>query len=310
MQLEIMLFFQRIGNPVLSFIANLISAFGEEDLMILILITIYWCFDKKKGFSIFSSLMLSLACMQTLKAIIKAPRPFQVHPELITADRIETATGYSFPSGHSTGAASFYSSIALLYRKRWIKAFAILLVILVPLSRLYLGVHWPLDVLCGTIIGLGISLFLTAPLLNLFDDKRKIRMIYLPLGVLMLIAALLLAILLHLEMIDEVAFSDLMKLLAVFSTASIGAAVELTTTDFVPAKKGKEKILCFLIGAVLIALVQASGALIPENIYYLWAFIRYTFIGALATLLVPRLLLKLNLVKERRYYTDMFRDVI
>ena len=64
MQLEIMLFFQRIQNPVLSFLANLFSAFAEESLMIVILITIYWCFDKKKGFAIFSSLFLSLITMR------------------------------------------------------------------------------------------------------------------------------------------------------------------------------------------------------------------------------------------------------
>ena len=310
MQLDIMLFFQRIQNPVLSFIANLISAFGEESVMILILVTIYWCFDKKKGFAIFSSLFISLVTMQTLKAIIRAPRPFQVHPELIDADRIETATGYSFPSGHSTGASSFYFSIALLYNNIFIRIGCILLVVLVPLSRLYLGVHWPSDVLCGVIIGLGVSTFLIPLFVRLFDDKKRVRRIYLPLGAIAGITALTLAIALNIEAVDEVAFSDLMKILSVFSTATIGAALELTSTDFVPAKEKRNKALSLLIGIIPIILVQATKIIMPESIYYIWAFIRYAGIGILATYVVPLLLIKLKIVREKSYYMDMFRDVI
>ena len=48
----------------------------------------------------------------------------------------------------------------------------------------------------------------------------------------------------------------------------------------------------------------------PESIYYIWAFIRYAGIGILATYVVPLLLIKLKIVKEKSYYMDMFRDVI
>ena len=310
MQLEIMLFFQRIQNPVLSFLANLFSAFGEESVMILILVAIYWCFDKKKGFAIFSSLFISMLTMQVLKAIIKAPRPFQVHPDLIDADRIETATGYSFPSGHSTGSSAFYFSIALLYNNLWTRLGCILLVIAVPLSRLYLGVHWPADVLCGVIIGLGVSTFLLPVFIRLFDDKKRIRKIYLPLGSAMALISASLAIALHLDKVDVTAFSDLMKLTSVFSTASIGAALELSSSDYVPAKEKKNKILSFVIGIIPIALIQATKTIMPEGIYYIWAFARYALIGLFATYLVPKILIKLDIVKKRSYYIDMFRDVI
>lgn len=310
MQLEIMLFFQRIQNPVLSFLANLFSAFGEESVMILILVAIYWCFDKKKGFAVFSSLFISMLTMQVLKAIIKAPRPFQVYPDLIDADRIETATGYSFPSGHSTGSSAFYFSIALLYNNLWTRLGCILLVIAVPLSRLYLGVHWPADVLCGVIIGLGVSTFLLPVFIRLFDDKKRIRKIYLPLGSAMALISASLAIALHLDKVDVTAFSDLMKLTSVFSTASIGAALELSSSDYVPAKEKKNKILSFVIGIIPIALIQATKTIMPEGIYYIWAFVRYALIGLFATYLVPKILIKLDIVKKRSYYIDMFRDVI
>ena len=310
MQLEIMLFFQRIQNPFFSFLANLFSAFGEESLMIIILLTIYWAVDKKKGFVIFSSLFLSLGIMQTLKAIVRAPRPFEAHPELIDAGRIETATGYSFPSGHSTGSASLYSAILISFRSIWIKTAAFILIVAVPLSRLYLGVHWPIDVTFGLIIGLGVSVFLSNLFASIYDDKRKLRRIYVPLGTLLTLVSLLMAILLHLSMIDETAFSDFMKMLAVFSTAAIGGAVEINSSDFVPPKRVRDKIISILLGLAIIIIIQGTKAVISEKIYYLWSFVRYALTGIAATLLIPRLMIKLGIMKERKYYTDMFRDVI
>ena len=305
-----MLFFQRIATPVLDIIANLLSSFGEENIMIIILVMIYWAIDKKKGFQIFTSLMLSLTAMQTLKAIVRAPRPFQVHPELIRAERIETDTGYSFPSGHSTGASSFYSSLFLLFSNIFLRIACVLLIIGVPLSRLYLGVHWPLDVIFGTIIGLGITIFLSSAFGKLYENKKALRSVVLPAGTVLAAISLALAILLQLGLVDETAFSDFMKNTAVFAFALIGSAVEITTSDFVPAKKVKGKVLSVIIGLLLITAVQATSMLIPDSIYYIWAFVRYSLIGAMATLIVPRLLIKLDIMKEKKYYQDMFRDVI
>ena len=119
-----------------------------------------------------------------------------------------------------------------------------------------------------------------------------------------------LAIALHLDKVDVTAFSDLMKLTSVFSTASIGAALELSSSDYVPAKEKKNKILSFVIGIIPIALIQATKTIMPEGIYYIWAFARYALIGLFATYLVPKILIKLDIVKKRSYYIDMFRDVI
>lgn len=293
-----MLFFQRIHNPVFSVMANLISSFGEENLIILLLVTIYWCFNKKKGFITFSSLLLSLLSMQTLKAIFRAPRPFQVYPDLIEADRVKTATGYSFPSGHSTAASSFYSSIAKLYKNKAVRVLCIILIVAVPLSRLYLGVHWPVDVITGTLIGLGITLLLTNALSRLYEDRNLMKKIYLPLGIMCLIISLFIATVLHRGKADVIAFSDLMKILAVFSTASIGAVIEMSSTDFRPASGAKKRILSFITGILLIILVQLSDLLIPESLYFLWAFVRYSLIGLLATCIIPMLLIKLNLMER------------
>ena len=69
-----------------------------------------------------------------------------------------SAQGYSFPSGHSTNAAGAYWSLALNIGKKWVKGLTVLLFLLVGFSRVVVGVHYPMDVLCGWLLGLAVAL--------------------------------------------------------------------------------------------------------------------------------------------------------
>jgi membrane-associated phospholipid phosphatase len=153
MQLKILNFFGNFSSPFLDRVVQFITMFGEESLFIVVIVFLLWCFSKRKGFTLFSTLFSALLAMGIIKAVVRYPRPFQVHPE-IGAQRLSTATGYSFPSGHSTGAASFYGSVALAFKKQYLSIISALLIVLVALSRLYLKVHWPLDVFGGVTLGL------------------------------------------------------------------------------------------------------------------------------------------------------------
>ncbi len=305
-----MLFFQSIKNPFLDIIANIASFFAEETVLIFALVLIYWCIDKRKGFAIFLSLMISLNLMQGLKAIFKVERPYLAYGDLIEAERTSTATGYSFPSGHSTGASSFYSSLLLLFKNKAIRILAILIIILVPLSRLYLGVHWPLDVMFGTILGLGITLFFEPYFIRLYDEKKKLYKAAIPIGIALSIISLAMSVLLELDLVDAVAYSDFMKTLSVFSTALLCGVIEINTTDFVEAKTMKDKVITCIFGLAFIGLIQATKLIVPDSIYYIWSYVRYSLIGASATYFVPLILIKMNVLKKRSYYTGMFRDVI
>ena len=144
MQLDILLFFQSIANPFLDVLMNLVSMAGEIIIPLFIILLVYWCIDKKRGYAVTLSMLTALITTQIVTAIVRYPRPVMVYPELIGGGRLETATGYSFPSGHSTGASSFYGSLAVLFRSRILRAIAIILIVMVPVSRMYLGVHWPM----------------------------------------------------------------------------------------------------------------------------------------------------------------------
>ena len=91
-----------------------------------------------------------LATNLLLKNLVMRPRPFDAIPQL---EALVHAGGWSFPSGHST--SSMAASIVMfrqLPRRVGIPALA--LGILICLSRLYVGVHYPTDVLAGTVTGI------------------------------------------------------------------------------------------------------------------------------------------------------------
>lgn len=299
MQLEIMLFFQSIQCSFLTVLANILSFMAEETFFILFVLIIYWNMDKKKGFVIFSTLLTALLSMQVLKAIFRVDRPFVKHPELISADRVETATGYSFPSGHSTGASSFFSLIFSLYRNRLLRTISVLLIILIPLSRLYLGVHWPLDVAVGIILGICFTCFVSPLFSKLYDDKQKLKKVSLVIASAGLCISFIFAILLDLAILEELQFSDLMKNFAVYSGGFLGLYLEMRMINFSTEGSIKVKtlrIIAGLLGSLLF--MEGLKVLIPSTVYFSGSFIRYSLVGLWATFLFPYLATKTSLMRK------------
>lgn len=115
--------------------------------------------DKRNVYSMVANLGISACIMLIVKNIVRRPRP-----NLMLIEE----TGFSFPSGHSLNAFVFWGFVIYLVyqfnkdRKGkkyiWLYVIAVLLMILVPLSRIYLGVHYASDCLCGMLVGY-ISLF-------------------------------------------------------------------------------------------------------------------------------------------------------
>ena len=152
MELEILRSIQSIANPFLDFLFQLITICGEQTILIVIISIIYWTKDKKFGEYIGYSVLTSTLLNSTIKDIFKFKRP--IGEEGIRTLREKTATGYSFPSGHTQGAASFYSAMAIYIKNKAMYIISALMIILVGFSRLYLGVHYPKDVIVGGILGI------------------------------------------------------------------------------------------------------------------------------------------------------------
>ena len=236
-------------------VAQFLTLFGEQFLLIAIAVFIYWNLNKKNGFVICMSLMNALTVMGISKAIVRFPRPWTVIEDLETV-RQQTATGYSFPSGHTTSAASTFSSIAVTFRKRWVSLACAQMIILTGLSRLYLCVHWPLDVFGGILIGCGTTFIFANMFGNLYDNKARSIRITIILGIITAVLFIAISILLMTGTIDETAFDDMNITFAVYSGLAFGFALERKVFDYkIEEKKWGLKILRYAIGMAVVAIL-------------------------------------------------------
>lgn len=297
MQFTILMFFQQLANPFLDFVSQFFTFFGESIPVIVIVLAIYWCDNKSRGFSLFMTLASSLIFVNIIKPIFHVARPFVKHPE-IQGKRISTATGFSFPSGHTTTASTFYTSLALgtKNKKRWITA-AIVLSVIVGISRMYLGVHWPTDVLAGFIIGLLASFLLYNFFTNFFEHKNC-EITCLVVGLLCLVTSITFTVILTLNPELKINFSDLMKSLALTTGGLLGVYWDKTKINFSTSGSLGKKAVRFLVGLMGLLIISCIKFLFPGNLYFIGSLLKYSLIGLWATALFPFIAIKLNLMNH------------
>jgi len=161
---DIILFLQGIGSwldfPILFF-----SYLGNEEFFLLIMPAFYWCVSSAVGVRLGLLLLTSAALNSIFKLILHGPRPYwfsqQVQAKL-------TETSFGAPSGHSQNSAAIWGGLAASYKRTWLWVVAVIVIFFTGLSRLYVGVHFPQDVLSGWFFGFLILLAV------LFLEKRVI----------------------------------------------------------------------------------------------------------------------------------------
>ena len=157
--MEFLYFLESIRNGFLDIFFIICTSFGEELVLISLFAVIYWCINKTLAYRIAFSYFLSGIAVQGLKIHFRIERPWVIDPDFKPVEQVmDTATGYSFPSGHTQSSTSLYSSIAFHFKKRTVYIGAFILIAAVMFSRMYLGCHTPKDVLVSFVATIIISL--------------------------------------------------------------------------------------------------------------------------------------------------------
>ena len=152
---------QRNMGSLSVMIMSCITLLGEEMVMVAVLGFLYWCFDKKAAKKIGTAIMVGIVFNPMIKNIAVRRRPYFDSPGIkclkpvnAKADIYDIAAqGYSFPSGHSLNSAILYGSLPLYWKKTFLRVIAFVIPLLVGISRVVLGVHYPTDVLASWIVG-------------------------------------------------------------------------------------------------------------------------------------------------------------
>ncbi|MBP3339866.1 MAG: phosphatase PAP2 family protein [Lachnospiraceae bacterium] len=170
MELDILHFFADLHGTFFDKIVLFITHLGDAGLIWIALALFLLCFKKyrKSGAGMTVALLFSLLFTNiVLKNLVARQRPFDADP---TLHNLTQAHDFSFPSGHTS--ASIAAALSLLYYHKREGIIALVVAILISISRIYVCVHYPTDVLGGVIVGI-VSAVLSVIVVKLISDKMK-----------------------------------------------------------------------------------------------------------------------------------------
>jgi membrane-associated phospholipid phosphatase len=135
------------------------SLFGTAEFFLVAMPLLYWCVDASVGARLAVALIASNSLNSLLKVAFHLPRPYWVDRRALG---LSTEPSYGLPSGHAMNSTTLWGYLAIQFKRWWTWAAALVLIGLVSLSRLYLGVHFPTDVLAGWVFGALVLVALSA----------------------------------------------------------------------------------------------------------------------------------------------------
>jgi len=284
--LEFIRMVQLVAGPVVDGVFKGITSLGSEEFFLILVPCILWCVDFATGVRLAVAFLLSAYVNAGLKDLFAHPRPFEFDPSV----RRHEIGGYGLPSGHSQLAVVVWGYLATVLRKTWAWITAILLIALVGFSRIYLGVHFPTDVLAGWGVGAVclVAYVVVGPRAEVWVKRAGLRV------------QLALAIGLPLVLVLAHPNNATASATAVLMGAGVGVALVARLGPFSAVRTLQQRVLRFVVGILgLLVLYLGLKVIFPgegEPFYFVLRFVRYGLVGFWASLGAPWLFRRLRLV--------------
>ena len=285
MDTAILQFFESVRCGFLTVLNAGLTLFGETLFLIVLICSVYWLYDKKFGERLVVTTFSSMTVNALLKTVVARPRPYvkgvvsRVDIDNPLISTVDLENNVSFPSGHSQMAAGMFFTSAFHFKKKWAWIVFPLLTLGVMCSRLYLGVHYPTDVIVGCTLGIAFSVFW-----HFIYEKWESKKYYILAG--FAIISIPLAFIFPSK--------NTWEMCASLCALSIALPIENKLIAFENAKGVKNRIFRLLVGLVPVAIVYVGFSLIPIDEYWI-KFIKYFLLILTAALLAPYLFKKLKI---------------
>lgn len=282
--LEVVRWIQTFRNPAFDAFFQTINFLGDEDFYVLFLPLIFWCLHKALGIRLGAVLLFSMYLNQSLKDLFAAPRPHQF-PNVWSP--FKTA-GYGIPSGHTQGTTVFWGYLGTQLKTRLWWTLAIALPLFVGIGRMYLGDHFPQDVLAGWAIGIALVAVyaIFQPRVGEWIAKQALT------------TQLALAIVIPLALLALHFTADTAKSVGVLLGFYVALVIENKYVRFATRAVLWKQIVKFALGlAVLLALRFGLKAIFPEQA--LFDLLRYALMGAWVGVGAPWVFVKARLAVKQ-----------
>ncbi len=286
--IEVVLWFQQF-SPALDVPFKALTFLGDEAFYLLFMPLVYWCIDRRTGARLFFLLLFSAYINESAKALADQPRPFEYDPRVRP---ITHAVGGGLPSGHTQHAVVIWGYLAARLGNTGYWLLACFLMIGIPLSRIYLGVHFPTDLLGGYVLG---GLMLVAFLrLSPIVETRLGQMDFVRQLALAVCAPLVLILL------NPTGNPYVFSMAATLLGACTGFVLERRFVGFSSDGIWWKKALGYILGVLIllglwIGLKVAFNSLEPAGIY---RFMRYALVGLWGGVGAPWMFVRLKLTEK------------
>ena len=286
---EVVLWFQQF-SPALNLPFKILTSLGDKEFFLILMPLVYWCVNRRAGARLFILLLVSACLNEVTKLLADQPRPFNYDPRVIKMVHEDSG---GFPSGHTQSAVVVWGYLACRFNKKALWLLAGFLIIAIPLSRIYLGAHFPTDIFGGYVIGalvLSIFFLLDSPFESWFNKKGILYQLGASMGLPVLLMLFI-----------PSGNDDMLTAVGALMGVATGLVLERRWVSFCSDGHWWKRVIRYFVGIVVLVGVWlglriAFYQIEPADLYRV---IRYALVGLWGGLGAPWLFVKLKLAEKK-----------